>query len=311
MRKILSLIVVAAGVSIAALAQQSATPASKLDTDPVVLSFGTTQVRQSELEGALKSVPAEYQASLAGPGRKAFAEEYVRMKMLAAEGVKNGLDKTPEVSMQISLLRDNAIANAQLNRIEAGLKIADADVQKSYDENKASFEQAKARHILIAFKGSPAVQKGKPELTEDQAKAKAEALRLKLVAGADFAEAAKNESDDKGSGSRGGDLGTFSRGQMVPEFEKAAFEGKVGEIGPLVRTQFGYHIIQVQERKTSSLVEVKPSLEKELRQKKLQESLDAMKAQAKITYNETYFKPAVPVSAEPTAAATPATAKKP
>jgi len=300
LRKVSYLIAVTFALSQMAAAQQAATPAAKLDTDPVVMSFGTTQVRQSELEGALKSVPAEYQSYAAGVGRKAFAEEYARMKMLAAEGIKNGLERTPEVAAQLAMLRDNAIANAQLNKIEADIKLSEADLQKSYDDRKATFEQSKARHILIAFTGSPAAQPAKPKLTEEQAKAKAEEIRTKLVAGADFAEMAKKESDDTGSGSRGGDLGSFSRGQMVPEFEKAAFDGKVGEIGPVVRTQFGYHIIQVQERKTQALADVRSQLEKELRQTQLQAKLDSMKESGKITFNEVYFKPEpVPPMTEP------------
>ncbi|HXI11850.1 MAG TPA: peptidylprolyl isomerase [Thermoanaerobaculia bacterium] len=311
LRKAPYLIAVTFALSQLAVAQQTTTPASKLEIDPVVMAFGTTQVRQSELEGALKSVPAEYQSYAAGVGKKAFAEEYARMKMLAAEGIKNGLERTPEVAAQLAMLRDNAIANAQLTRIESEIKLSDADLQKSYDDRKATFEQSKARHILIAFTGSRAAQPSKPKLTEDQAKAKAEEIRTKLVAGADFAETAKKESDDTGSGARGGDLGTFSRGQMVPEFEKASFEGKVGEIGPVVRTEFGYHIIQVQERKTSPLTEVRAQLEKELRQSRLQEKLDSMKESGKITFNEAYFPTApVPPATETVTAASPAEGKK-
>lgn len=285
-------------VAATSMAQEPETASGAQKNDPVVLSFGSCQVRQSELEAALKSVPAEYQSYALGPGKKAFAEEYARMKMLAAEGAKAGLDKDPVVVMQIMLLRENAIANAQLTRMEAAVKITDAELQKAYDESKASFEQAKARHILIAFKGSPAVQPEKKALTEEEAKAKAEEIRAKLVAGADFAEMAKKESDDTGSGARGGDLGTFSRGRMVPEFEQVVFEGKVGEISPAFRTQFGYHIVQVQERKTKSLDEVRGDLEKQARTRKLQQDLDAMKESSKITFNEPYFKaPEMPAAA--------------
>src|SRR5213075_3212069 len=116
-----------------------------------------------------------------------FAEDYLRMKMLAAQGYKAGLHNDPDVVKQLGLMRDNLVANAQLGKIEKTIVISDADLQKMYDENKKDYEQVKARHILIAFKGSPAAQPGKPELTEDEAKAKAEDIRKQLEGGADFA----------------------------------------------------------------------------------------------------------------------------
>ncbi|HEX6160253.1 MAG TPA: peptidylprolyl isomerase, partial [Thermoanaerobaculia bacterium] len=122
----------------------------------------------------------------------------------------------------------------------------------------------------------------------------AEELRKQIVGGASFDELAKKESDDLGSGSRGGDLGAFGRGQMVPEFEKAAFEGKAGEVAPVVRTQYGYHIIKVDEHTTTPFEQVKANLEREARQERLQARLEEMKAAAKVTFNDTYFGPATP-----------------
>ena len=265
------------------------TGAQQATTDPVVIAAGDLTVRQSEFENAIETLPQEYQQFAMGPGKKQFAEDYLRMKMLAAQGAKNGLDKDPEVVRQLSLMRENLIANAQLKRIEEGIEISDAELQKAYEANKSQYEQAKARHILIAFKGSPAAQPGKPELTEEQAKAKAEEIRKQLVAGASFEELAKKESDDTGSGARGGDLGSFGRGQMVGEFENAVFAAKEGEITPVVRTQFGYHVIKVDEQKTTPFAEVKEQLERAERQKKVQEVLESMKTAAKPTFNETYF----------------------
>lgn len=272
-------------------------------TDPIVIAAGDLAIRQSEFEAALKTLPEQYQQYAQGPGKKQFAEDYLRMKMLAAAGSKAGLDKDPEVVSQLDLMRENLVANAQLQKIEKGIALSDDDLKKVYDTKKGEYEQIKARHILIAFKGSPAAQEGKPELTEEQAKTKADDLRKQLVAGAKFEELAQKESDDVGSGSRGGDLGEFNRGQMVPEFEKAAFEAKVGEITPVVRTQFGYHIIKVDEHGSTPYDQVKPTLEKNERQARLQAALDKMKEDAKPTFNETYFTPpAPPVPPTPPAA---------
>jgi parvulin-like peptidyl-prolyl isomerase len=275
-----------------------AAPATSADADPVIVSAGTVTIRKSDFEAAVKTLPAEYQTFAMGPGKKQFADDYLRMKLLAAEGMKNNLDKSPEVTKQLELMRENLVATEQLKRIESTVTVTDAELKKAYDDNKKDYEQVKARHILIAFKGSPAAQKSKKQLTDAEAKAKAEELRKKLVAGADFAEMAKKESDDVESGKNGGDLGAFGHGQMVPEFEQAAFNAKPGEITPVVKTQFGYHIIKVDEKVSTPFDTVKANLDKTIRQKKVKDLLDAMKTAAKPTFNDAYFAtPAAPAAA--------------
>jgi peptidyl-prolyl cis-trans isomerase C len=292
-----------------AVGQEKPAAAPATSKDPIVCAAGDVAIRQSEFENALKTLPEQYQQYAMGPGKRQFAEDYLRMKMLAAAGMKTGLDKDPEVLSQLNLMRENLVANAQLQKIEEGIKISDEDLQKVYETNKGQYEQVKARHILIAFKGSPAAQQGKPELTEEQAKAKAEDLHKQIAGGASFDELAQKESDDVGSGSRGGDLGEFGRGQMVPEFEKAAFEAKAGDVTPVVRTQFGYHIIKVDSHGSTPFEQVKATLEKNERQTRLQAELEKMKTAAKPTFNEAYFAPpAAPPTAE--APATPPPAKQ-
>jgi peptidyl-prolyl cis-trans isomerase C len=269
-----------------------ATPATTADAaDPVVMSASGVTIHKSEFEAALKTLPAEYQSYAQGPGKKQFADDYLRMRLLANEGMKNGLANDPEVQNQLTLMRENLVASAQLKKVDSGIAVSDADVQKAYADNAKQYEQVKARHILIAPKGSPAAQTGKKELTDEEAKAKAEDLRKQIVAGASFEELAKKESDDAGSGARGGDLGSFGHGQMVPEFEAAAFAAKVGEVTPVVKTQFGYHIIKVDAHDTKPLAEVRPEIEKNLKQVKLHAALDAMKESAHPVYDEKYFAP--------------------
>ncbi|HEX7155506.1 MAG TPA: peptidylprolyl isomerase [Thermoanaerobaculia bacterium] len=286
-------------------APATATQATTASGDPIIVAAGDVSIRKSEFENALKTLPAEYQQYAMGPGKRQFAEDFLRMKMLAAQGMKAGLDKDPEVLSQLELMRANLVANAQLSRMEKDVKVTDADLQKIYDSKKPEYEQVTARHILIAFKGSPAAQPGKAELTEEQAKAKAEDIRKQLAAGANFDELAKKESDDLGSGSRGGELGAFSRGQMVPEFEKAAFEAKVGDVTPVVRTQYGFHVIKVEKHDFTPFADVKESLASQERQKKLQETLEAMKTNANVTFNTAYFGEAPATPAPGTPGATP------
>jgi peptidyl-prolyl cis-trans isomerase C len=290
----------------------AAATATAKDADPVVITAGSITVRKSEFEAALKTLPAEYQSFAQGPGRRQFADDYLRMRLLANEGAKAGLQNDPDVINQLNLMRENLVATAELKKIDSGIAVNDADVQKAYTENLKDYEQVKARHILIAPKGSPAAQTGKKELTDDEAKAKAEDLRKQIVAGANFDELAKKESDDTGSGARGGDLGSFGHGQMVPEFETAAFSAKVGDVTPVVKTQFGYHIIKVEAHDSTPIEQVRPTIEKNLKQTKLHAALDAMKENAHPTYDEAYFAPppAPAAAAAPSAApATPAAPK--
>ena len=314
------IVVCALALSLGALAQEkpaatattvaavTAAPAAK--TDPVIISAGTVAIHQSDFETAVKSLPAEYQPYALGPGKKQFADDYLRMKLLASEGMKAGLDKDPDVVKQLDLLRENLVAQEELKHIDSSINVTDADLKKAYDENKKDYEQVKARHILIAFKGSPAAQKGKKELTDAEAKAKAEALRTEIAGGkAKFEDVAKKESDDTESGKNGGDLGAFGRGQMVPEFEKAAFVAKAGEVTPVVKTQFGYHIIKVEAHTSTPFEQVKPALEKTLKQKLVRDKLDAMKESAKPVYDEAYFAP--PPAPAPAKAVTPPATPKP
>ena len=289
----------------AAAPAKAGEPASKQtakaeELNPVVMSATGVSVTKEEFEQAIKTLPPEYQQYATGSGKKQFAEDYLKMKVLAAEGMKDGLDKKPSVRQQLDLMRQNLVATEEVHKLESTIKVSDADVQKYYEEHKNEYEQVKARHILIAPKDSPAAPKGegKKQLTDAEAKAKADEIRAKLVAGADFAEVAKKESDDTGSGAQGGELGSFGRGQMVPEFEQAAFAAKAGEITQPIKTQFGYHIIKVESHDTTPLAEVREALEKEEKQKLLQAKIDEIKTKANPTFNESYFgKDAAPAAA--------------
>lgn len=311
MKKTISTLVALALTATIAVAQKPAAPAAapKADADPIIIAAGDVMIRQSEFESALATLPAEYQQYAAGAGKKQFAEDYLRMKMLAAEGMKAGLDKDPTLLKQLNLMRENLVAQAQLKKIEKDIVVTDADLQKVYESKKGEYEQVDAKHILIAFKGSPAAQQGKPELTEEQAKAKAEELQKKVAAGASFEDLAKAESDDTGSGANGGELGPFGRGQMVPEFEKAAFEAKPGDM-TVVPTQYGYHVIKVVKHDHTPFDQVKESIERQERQNMLQAALEKMKSDAKITFNEGYFPPVPAATPAASAEESPKTEEK-
>lgn len=268
---------------------EAAPVAAPAPADPVVISAGAIEVRRSEFENAIRSLPNEYQQYALGPGKRQFAQDVLRMKLLAAAGREQGLDRSPEIQTQLDMMRDNLVANALVQRVQASFTLDEAALRQTYEANKAQYEKANARHILIAFKGSPAAQPGKPELTEEGAKAKAEDLRKKIEGGASFEELAKTESDDVGSGANGGSLGEFARGQMVPEFEQTAFTAAVGAVSEPVRTQFGFHLIRVDSRGAAPFEEVRPTLERAERQQRVQAYLEQLTNDAKPTFDTTYF----------------------
>jgi peptidyl-prolyl cis-trans isomerase C len=171
------------------------------------------------------------------------------------------------------------------------LNFTQEDAQKYYSENKPQYEipeQVRASHILIKpAAGDPNID---PNEALAQAKAKAQDLLEQIRQGADFAELARTNSAC-GSAARGGDLGFFSRGEMVPPFEKAAFELQPGQVSDLVETRFGYHIIKVTDHKDPNVVpfeQVKDDIIELLTSKKEAELadqyLESLKAKASIVY---------------------------
>ncbi len=164
------------------------------------------------------------------------------------------------------------------DKVAAGLQITDQELRTQYAaavDNFRSPEQIHARHILLATDG-------KSDADKKTIRAKAEDLSKQAKGGADFAELAKKNSEDSGNASLGGDLGTFSRGQMAKEFEDAAFALKPNEVSGVVTTQFGYHIIKVLEKipsKVTPFENVRADLERELRASKLADSMQAAKSQ--------------------------------
>jgi len=194
-----------------------------------------------------------------------------------------------EAQFRTNLMSELKIKKLVESEIPTNIVVSDEEVAKFYEKEKERFaqpESVQARHILVK------VDQADEAKVKDEKKAKAVALQKQLVEGADFEKLAKENSDCP-SKEKGGDLGTFQRGQMVKAFEEAAFTQKVNEVGPVVETMFGYHIIQVmkhEEGKTSSLEEVKERLSDHLKQQKQMDLFEAyigkLKATAKIEYSD-------------------------
>jgi peptidyl-prolyl cis-trans isomerase C len=234
------------------------------------------------------ALPEQYRNSARGAGRRDFAQNLVRVLVLADEGKSRKIDQTPEFKLQEQIQVANLLAGKTFSQLAEGLKVDDAEERAFYDAHKQDYEQVRARHILIRAAGSPSpVEPGKKELTDAEALAKAQDIRKKLAAGGDFAALAAQESDDAGSKDKGGDLNFFKHGQMVPAFDQAAFSLKVGEISDPVKTQFGYHIIKVEARKTYE--DSKLEVDRRLRSEKAQKMMDELQQKANPTFDPDFF----------------------
>jgi peptidyl-prolyl cis-trans isomerase C len=266
---------------------------SLMDPNRVVLTIGEIKLTAADYERLVAALPQQYQAYAKGPGRRAFAENLVQMKLLSNEAVKESLDKQPQVEDQLRFQREDLLARTMFLHYQDTAKVDDAAVQQYYQSHTGEFESVKASHILIRVKGAPMpAPAGKTELTDEQALAKAQAIRKRIVGGEDFATVAKAESDDTGSAQNGGALPEFHRGQMVPPFEQAAFAMKAGDLSEPIKTPFGYHIIKVEAHTTRPLAEVKPEIEKKLRPEMARKQLEALRSSTTVQFDDAYFGPA-------------------
>lgn len=188
--------------------------------------------------------------------------------------------------LRAELKKEIAIQNLVEKQFIPSITVTEEEKHKFYNENAAQMKrppQFRVAHILIG------VDKDATEEQKAEAKKKATAIHGMLEAGQDFAELAKKNSDDPGSKDKGGELPWMSAGQTVPEFEKAALALKPGELSGVVETQFGYHIIRMEETREAGVIpyeEVQDRIDQFLKRKGLQEKIESeietLKAQGKV-----------------------------
>ncbi len=263
--------------------------------DTVVLTIGAEKITKAQYEQLVAALPDQMRATATGPNKRQFVTQLAEMKALAQEARERKLDQTPENQAIMKLQADNLLASLLVRNLDNTLKVDDTAEHAYYDQHKTEFEEAKASHILIRFKGSKVpLRAGEKELTEEEALAKAQDLRKKILAGADMAALAKTESDDTGSGANGGSLGTFERGRMVAQFDNAVFTLPVGQLSEPVKTPFGYHLIKVESRETKPFEQVKPQLDHALKQDLVKHAIENVQSKATVTINDAYFGKAAP-----------------
>ncbi len=211
--------------------------ASSVDKKDVIASVGDEVITKQEFEDEIQSLPQAYQA-IAKQNRKEFLNSLVNKKLLIAEAKKENLENSPEVKKYMEKAKDELMVQQLLkDKVLDKVKITDEAVKAYYDSNADQFkdpEKFKASHILL------------------KSEAEANAVLAELKAGADFGKVAKEKSEDPGSRDKEGDIGYFSKGDLVPEFEDAVSKMKVGDVSAVVKTALGYHIIKLTDKKESA-----------------------------------------------------------
>jgi peptidyl-prolyl cis-trans isomerase C len=266
-------------------------PAPVVPPDKVVVSVGDVKITAAQFDLIIDSLPEQSRASARGPARKMFADQLVRLLVLAQEGRRRKLDDGAAYRVQTMIQNANLLAGLTFAEISKETKLGDADVRNYYEAHKTDYEEAHARHILIRVQGSPIpVKPGQKDLTDAEALAKAQEIRKKLADGGDFAALALSESDDPQSAAKGGDLGTFKKGTMVPAFEDATFKMAPGELSQPVRSQLGYHVIKL-ESKTGgkTFEEARPELEKKMRPEMAQKALEDLQKGDSVSLDPDFF----------------------
>ena len=275
MRNILAFLLLGASIAFVPL------PASA--DDPVVARVNGVDIKQSSLDFAASEVSSRL-ATLPPEDRRRMLVQYlIENELMAGAAEKENLNKEASFSDHLRYYQRRALSQAFFNsRIRKA--IPEEAAKKIYDERIAQLkpeQEVRARHILVG--------------SEDEAKQIAERLKK----GEDFAALAKEKSKD--TTAVGGDLGFFIRGRMIKEFEDAAYALEVGEISEPVQTQFGWHIIKVEEKRERPLPsfdEVKDAITVQLVQQKAKEVVTGLQKEAKIEILDPELKKAMDAAAQ-------------
>lgn len=229
-----------------------------MDEKKVLAVVEGREITQEDLELVIQSLnPQQANQFQSDEGKQRLLQELVNQELIYLDAVEKGVESNLDYQRSLKKMKENFLKQYAMNAMFQQAEVSEDEIQTFYEENPDQFqqpEQTKASHILV---------------DEEEA---ANKIKEELDNGASFEEKAK-ESSGCPSSQKGGDLGFFSKGKMVPEFEAVAMELKPGEISEPVKTQFGYHIIKVVDRKegtTSAFDDVKDQLRQHLAAQKQQ-----------------------------------------
>lgn len=242
-----------------------------IDGKPI--TEGDLKVAESEIGSDMGSMPEEQK-------RMSLLEFLIDNQLFAEAAEAEKLNEGADFETRLNYLKRRALRELYFDKVIKA-SVSDADARKIYDDQVKLLkpeEEVSARHILVA--------------TEDEAKA----LKEKLAKGADFAELAKENSKDPGSKDDGGSLGYFGHGQMVPQFEDIVFKLKKGEVSDPVKTQFGWHLVKLEDRRTKqppAFDIVKDRIIQSLLLQKAQQTAVGLRGKSKIEIVDPEIKKAV------------------
>lgn len=239
----------------------------------ILAKVGSIAVSEAEVNEMIASLRQRGQNYDNAQGREMILEQLISNKLLLLDAKKNMYEYNAEFKAQMEKVKeDMLISFAMAKTFEAVKPATEEEIQKFYEENKANFisgESVNASHILV------------------DSEEKANELLEKIRKGEISFEDAARENSSCPSSENGGSLGEFTRGQMVPEFDEAAFSMVAGEVKGPVKTQYGYHLIKVNsknESKTYELDEIKDQLVGMVNKEKQQNAYQRKINQLKILY---------------------------
>jgi peptidyl-prolyl cis-trans isomerase C len=222
----------------------------------VLARVGAREIRESDVTEIIRRFPRERQGYLSSEqGRKDVLDQIISFELIHNYALEEGLNNEVEYINQVENAKKELLTQFTINKVLSDISVSNDEAVDYYESNKGKFvqeESVRAKHILV-------------DTIEE-----AENIVAEIKGGLSF-EAAANQYSKCPSKAQGGDLGSFTRGRMVPEFEKAAFELPVGEVSAPIQTQFGYHIIKVEEKQQAAVKainEVQDQITKELVQQK-------------------------------------------
>lgn len=272
-------------------APEAAAPAA-VAPETVIATVGDDQITEGDLSFAAEDLAQDLGQMPAEERRAFLLRVLIDMKVMAGAAEKAGMDQTELFAQRLNYLKERALRRAYFADAIAG-QVTEEAVRADYDKFVAEFqsqEEVRARHILV------------------ETKEEADAIKAELDAGGDFAAIAKEKSIDPGSGANGGDLGFFAQGMMVPEFETAAFAlANPGDVSAPVQSQFGWHIIKLEEKRQSApptFEQVAPQIQQQVLMRVFNEKVEELMAGVTVDVTDPELK--ATMDAQDAAQATPA-----
>lgn len=244
------------------------TPGELQPTGTVLTTVNGHPITQGMVDATMAALPDQMRDKLKASGQEGqLKDKLVMGELLYQEALKEKLQDDADIKTQIALSERDALAKALLDKVVKE-RSTDEAAKKWYDDHKVQFArpQVKARHILV------------------KDKAEADAILAQLKAGGDFAKIAAEKSTDPGSKKDGGELGWFEKNRMVAEFAEAAFAANKGDLVGPVQTKFGWHVIEVEDKRDAvPFEEAKDRIMGQLQNDLVEAYIDELKKGATIT----------------------------